>query len=65
MSFLTRWFWECNLGLELQHLLPLKYKILIKVFQYILKSIETFLIQNYFYGNAKKYKSDKRNRDKF
>ena len=25
-----------------------------KVFQYILKSIETFLIQNYFHSNFKK-----------
>ena len=33
---------------------------LIKVFQYILKLIETFLIQSYFYSNAKKYKQDKK-----
>ena len=32
----------------------------IKVFQYILKSIKTFLFQNYFYNNAKKYKQDKK-----
>ena len=31
-----------------------------KVFQCILKSIETILIQNYFYSNAKKYKQDKK-----
>ena len=40
-----------------------------KVFQCILKSIETILIQNYFYSNAKKYKQDKKKkkkkRDKF
>ena len=32
-----------------------KYKIFIKVFQYILKSIKTFLIQNFFYSDVKKY----------
>ena len=47
---LTRWFWDNN------HLQPFKYKIFIKVFQCILKLKKTFLIQNYFYSNAKKYK---------
>ena len=37
-----------------------KYKIFIKVFQCILKSRKIFLIQNYFYNNAKKYKQDKK-----
>ena len=32
---------------------PFKYKIFIEVFQYILKSLETFLIRNYLYSNAK------------
>ena len=32
----------------------------IKVFQYISKLIETLLIQNCFYSNAKKYKDDKK-----
>ena len=35
-----------------------------KVFQCILKSIETILIQNYFYSNAKKYKQDKKKKKK-
>ena len=50
-SFLTRWFWDNN------HLQPFKCKIFIKVFQSILKSMKTFLIQNYFYSNAKNYKT--------
>ena len=33
-----------------------KPKFFTEVFQYILKSLETFLIPNYFYTNAKKYK---------
>ena len=33
--------------------MALQYKIFINVFQYILKSIKTFLIENYFYINAK------------
>ena len=47
-SFLTCWFWEHN------HLQPFKYKIFIKLFQGILKSIKTFLIQNDFCSNAQK-----------
>ena len=47
---LTRWFWDNN------HLYTLEYKIFIKLFQYILKLIQTFLIQNYFYSNVKKNK---------
>ena len=41
------------------HLQPFKYKGVTKVFQHILKLIETFLIQSYFYSNTKKYKHDK------
>ena len=44
-----------SLVLEQQPLIALEIKKFIKVFQYILKLIETFLIQNYFYSNAKKY----------
>ena len=33
-------------------------KFLLKVLHYILKSTKLFLIQNYFYSNAKKYKLD-------
>ena len=35
--------------LDNNHLQPFKCKILIKVFHYILKSLETFFIQNYYY----------------
>ena len=45
---------------DVQPLIALQIQIFIKVFQYILKSIETFLIQNYVYNNTKKYKSDKK-----
>ena len=38
---------------------PSDTKIFIKVFQRILKSMKTFLIQNYFYSNAKKKKQTK------
>ena len=53
-SLLTSWFWDNN------YLQPFKYIVFIKVFQYILKSIETFLIQNYFYSNAKKINKTKK-----
>ena len=36
------------------------YKTFIKVFQYILKSIETVLIQNYFFNNTKKSNKTKK-----
>ena len=39
--------------------IPSDTKIFIKVFQRILKSIKTFLIQNYLYSNAKKTKTNK------
>ena len=39
---------------------PFKYKVFIKVFQCILKSIKLFFIKNYLYSNAKKYKLDKK-----
>ena len=32
----------------------------IQNFQYILKSLETFLIRNYYYSNVKKYKWDQK-----
>ena len=35
------------------------------MFQYILRSLDTFLIRNYFYSNAKKYKYDKKKQNKF
>ena len=59
MLFLIHCFWDNN------HLQPFKYNIFIKVFQCILKSIETFLIQNYYYSNAKKDKKKKKKTDKF
>ena len=43
---------------------PFKYKVFIKVFQCILKSIKLFFIKNYLYSNPKKYKLDKKT-DKF
>ena len=58
-SIFNRWFWNNN---ELEHL---KYKILIKVFQYILKPIETFLIQNCFLAIPKYVNKTKKNQDKF
>ena len=58
-SIFNRWFWNNN---QLEHL---KYKILIKVFQYILKPIETFLIQNCFLAIPKYVNKTKKNRDKF
>ena len=48
LSVLTRWFWDNN------HLQLFKCKIFIKVFQSMLKSLQT--IRNYLYSNAKKYK---------
>ena len=45
-----RCLWDNN------HLQPFKYKIFLKGFQCILKSVKTFLFQNYFYSNAKGYK---------
>ena len=59
ISYALFLFWDKN------HLQPYKYKVFIKVFQYILKLVETFLIRNYFYSNAKKYKQDKNNRINF
>ena len=49
-SFLTRWFWDNS------HFYPIKYKIFIKAFQYILKSLQDFSVWNHFYNNAEKYK---------
>ena len=45
-----------SLVLGQQQPIALQIQIFIKVFQYIVKSIETSLIQKYFYSNAKKYK---------
>ena len=46
-----------SLVLAQQRFIALGIQTFNKVFQFILKSIETFfLIQNYFYSNAKKYK---------
>ena len=50
-------FWGNN------HLEPFKCKILIKVFQYKLKLVETFLIEKYFFSNAKKKKKKKRKKN--
>ena len=41
------------------HSQPFQYKVFIKLFQYVLKSLETLLIRNYFYSNAKNYKYQK------
>ena len=57
-EILTRSLWDSN---QLQ---PFKYNIFIKVYQYILKSLETFLISNYFYIIAKKYKYEKKKKKK-
>ena len=55
-------FYSLVLG---QHpLIAFQHKVFIKVFQCIWKSLETFLIRNYFYSNAKHYKQDKKNEDK-
>ena len=43
-----------------QPLIAFKYKVFIKVFQYILKSLESFLIQKCFCSKAKKNKQDKK-----
>ena len=40
-------------SLDNSHLWPFKYKIFIEVFQYILKSLQNFLIQKSFYSNTK------------
>ena len=46
-----------SLVLAQQRFIALGIQTFNKVFQFILKSIETFfLIQNYFYSNAKKYR---------
>ena len=44
-----------SLVLGQQPFIALQIQIFIKVFQCILKSIKTFLIQNYFYSIAKKH----------
>ena len=45
-----------SLVLGNNHLQLVKYKIFIKVIQYILKSLENFFIRKFFFSNAKRYK---------
>ena len=45
--------------------MPHTVEIFIKVFPYILKSVETFLIQSYCYSNAKNTNKTKKNRTSF
>ena len=59
MSFVTHWFYENN------HLELFKHKIFIKVFQYILKSLETFYLETIYIVIAKNTNKQKnKTRDK-
>ena len=52
-SFLTCWFWDNN------QLEPFQYKNFNKLFQCILKPLETFLIRNCFYSETKQIRQKK------
>ena len=53
-----------SLVLGQQSLIALQINIFIKVSQCILKSLETFLIQMFFYGNVKKAQIRKKKKKK-